>query len=401
VRRAQLYFAGRPTLGYAAAKRFAGGNHQLSNANQGQTFTINFRGPPGTIPTLSYYQVLNPDEFPTENALKDKLVFIGSTAELSSDPNRPDQFLTPFSRAGSRMSGIEIHATIASNLLHGDMVKPIPLFISRVGGLLLTFLCGLLFFKFTPTISGTFFAAISLTSVLIAYLLFTRVAIHVPLAWFLVATGAVFIVSVCIHYYETFQSEKQARMLLEQSEKRIRDILAAQEAGIDRAIDAKDATAARMTRKIKVFISYRRKAEDARYMAEILDYLSGLRREGIAFWTDQELRLGDLWDKQIKQNLAESDIALVLVSQAYLDSDYCINTEIRSFLERNITIMPIMLLPCEWERHAWLKKRQFLPSSGETLAEHYQDMGKRQRMLLEIRTALRRKADRLRGDEPR
>ena len=134
-------------------------------------------------------------------------------------------------------------------------------------------------------------------------------------------------------------------------------------------------------------------------MAEILDFLSGLRKEGIEFWTDQELRLGDRWDKKIKQNLSESDIALVLVSQAYLDSDYCINIEINSFLEREITIMPIMLLPCEWQRHSWLSERQFLPSSGETLAEHYQDAGKRQRMFLEIRSELRRQADRIRAGD--
>ena len=134
-------------------------------------------------------------------------------------------------------------------------------------------------------------------------------------------------------------------------------------------------------------------------MAEILDHLIGLREEGIVLWTDRKLRLGDHWDSQIKQNLAESDIALVLVSQAYLDSDYCINTEIRSFLDRKVTIMPIMLSPCEWQRHAWLRERQFLPRSDETLAEHYQDVGSRQRMFLEIRSELRNQADRLRkGD---
>jgi hypothetical protein len=149
-----------------------------------------------------------------------------------------------------------------------------------------------------------------------------------------------------------------------------------------------------------VFVSYRHKAEDARYMAEILDFLSGLRKEGIEFWTDQELRLGDRWDTKIKQSLEKSDIALVLVSQAYLDSDYCIDTEISSFLERKVTIMPIMLLPCEWQRHAWLSERQFLPGGGETLAEHYQDAGTRQRMFLEIRAELHRQADRLRGGDP-
>ena len=57
-----------------------------------------------------------------------------------------------------------------------------------------------------------------------------------------------------------------------------------------------------------------------------------------------------------------------------------------------------MLLPCEWQRHEWLSERQFLPGGGETLAEHYTDPGKRQRMFLEIRAALRKQAEQVRGD---
>ena len=118
-----------------------------------------------------------------------------------------------------------------------------------------------------------------------------------------------------------------------------------------------------------MFVSYRQKAEDSGYMKEILHYLKGLQKENIEFWTDRDLHLGDRWNHKIHQKLAETDIALVLVSQAYLDSDYCINTEIRSFIDREITIMPIMLSPCEWERHAWLIDIQYLPGLDETLAE--------------------------------
>jgi len=313
---------------------------------------------------------------------------------LSSDPNRPDYFRTPFSAAGNRMSGIEIHANAAHNLLHGNQIKQMPLFLAQLGGFLLAFLCGLMFFKFSPVFSGTLFAVTSGSSVLLSYWLFTGTSYHVPLASFLVPTGTAFLVGVSAHYYEIYRSEKRSRMLLKRSENRIRDILASQQGDIAQADDAEAGGA---TRIIKVFVSYRRTAVDAQYMADILEFLKGLKKEGISFWTDQELRLGDRWDSEIKQNLAESDIALVLVSQAYLDSDYCINTEINSFLERKVTIMPIMLLPCEWERHAWLSERQFLPSGGETLAEHYHDQGKRDRMLLEIRTELRRRADRLRA----
>ena len=295
------------------------------------------------------------------------------------------------------MSGIEIHANIAYNLLHGSYIKQAPLLFSRVVGLLLAFSCALLFYKFTLAWNGALFAMVGGASLLLAYGLFTGAGYYLPLAWFLVATVAVFLVNVFAHYYVTYQSAKRNRLLLQRSESRIRKILAAQQADITGTAPV-DTNAEAKT--IRVFVSYRHKAEDAGYMAEILDFLSGLRKEGIEFWTDQELLIGDRWDTKIKQSLAKSDIALVLVSQAYLDSDYCINTEISSFLEREVTIMPIMLLPCEWQRHAWLSERQFLPGAGETLAEHYQDAGTRQRMFLEIRAELRRQADRLREDDP-
>jgi CHASE2 domain-containing sensor protein len=393
VRRARLDFDGIPSLGYLSARSFAGPAYRSASAGFGQSFMINYLGPPGTIQAVSYYQALKPSQFLTSHTFKDKLVFVGSMAGLNSNPNRPDHFRTPFSQAGRHMSGIEIHANAAYNLLQGSQIQQAPLLVARAGGLLLALAGGLLFHRFSPAFSSALFAATGATSAALAFGLFAGAGYYLPLTWFWVAAGAVLLVNLLAHYAQTYQAAKRNRLLLLQSENRIRDILAAQPAGSgDRSLAGSGPPKA-----IKVFVSYRRKAEDARYMAEILDFLSALRREGIEFWTDQELRLGDRWDTKIKQNLAESDIALVLVSQAYLDSDYCINTEISSFLERKVTIMPIMLSPCEWQRHGWLRERQFLPSSGETVAEHYQDEGQRQRMFLEIRTELRRQAKQLRA----
>jgi CHASE2 domain-containing sensor protein len=397
VRMAQRSFAGRPSLGYLAASRFIGKEFGKANSGHDQGFMINYIGPPGTIHTVSYYQALDRKKFLPKNTFKDKLVFVGSTSNVSSDPNRPDHFLTPFSQADTRMAGVEIHANVAYNLIHGSYIKQVVRFFSQAVGLLFAFLFGLIFFKFTPAKDGILYVMAGGVSLMIAYWVFTTTAYYVPLASFLIATGTVLLISVFAHYYKTYQSAKRNRLLLAQSESRIREILAAQPADTDHPDDTEKAAAAKT---IKVFVSYRHKAEDARYMAEILDFLGGLHKESIVFWTDEELNLGEHWDTKIKQSLAKSDIALVLVSQAYLDSDYCINTEISSFLERNVTIMPIMLLPCEWQRHTWLSERQFLPRNGETLAEHYQDQGKRQRMFLEIRTELRRQADRLRAGDP-
>ncbi len=153
---------------------------------------------------------------------------------------------------------------------------------------------------------------------------------------------------------------------------------------------------------VRVFVSYSHR--DERYLAKdsLLGFLKGLERtEDVQFWTDQALSAGDLWDETIKSKLRDSDIALVLVSQWFLDSPYCTDTEIRTFLQlcrdRGLAIVPIILSPCEWDRHEWLRSRQCLPRGGKTIEEHYVDPGQQKRLFFDIRQDLRRHIDQARG----
>jgi hypothetical protein len=145
---------------------------------------------------------------------------------------------------------------------------------------------------------------------------------------------------------------------------------------------------------IKVFVSYSHK--DARYLEDVLGFLKGLEQEGVEFWTDRNLRPGELWNDVIKQTIQNSPITLVLVSQYFLDSAYCQNVEIQGFLANKAYLFPIILSPCEWERHDWLKNRQFLPGGQETIAEHYTEAGKRERLFLKIRQYLREQVEQVR-----
>jgi class 3 adenylate cyclase/tetratricopeptide (TPR) repeat protein len=145
---------------------------------------------------------------------------------------------------------------------------------------------------------------------------------------------------------------------------------------------------------VKVFVSYSHK--DPQYLADesLLGFLKGLGpEENVEFWTDERIAGGSDWNDEIRKRLDSSDIAVVLVSQAFLDSPYCQEVEMESFLgscrQRGMVIFPIILSPCEWERHAWLATRQFIPSGNETIEEHYADPGKQKRLFLRIRKELR------------
>ena len=144
---------------------------------------------------------------------------------------------------------------------------------------------------------------------------------------------------------------------------------------------------------IKIFISYSHK--DQNYLADdsLLGYLKGLESEDVEFWWDEKINAGEKWDEKIRLKLEETNIALVLVSQWFLDSHYCKDTEISSFLksslEKGLIIIPVILSACEWNRHEWLASRQFFPAGHETVEEHYKDPGKQKRLFAKIRESLR------------
>lgn len=86
---------------------------------------LNFYGPPGTVTNIPYDQVLaaKPLEVYREALdLENKIVFVGFSDLY--DPGQPDRFVTPFSRAGVDLSGVEIMATALANLLEGRELRP-------------------------------------------------------------------------------------------------------------------------------------------------------------------------------------------------------------------------------------------------------------------------------------
>ena len=277
------------------------------------------------------------------------------------------------------MSGIEIHANVAYNLLHGIDIKQLSRSHVRAISLLFALMYGLLFFRLSPAMGSVLLAATGGAGVLASYWIFAGARYYLALSWFLIPTGTLFFVSVFAHYYE-------GRLLLKQSEAHIQRILSSQPLRED-------------IHGIEVFISYAR--TDANYMAEILDQIINLNNDGITFWSDRSLRPGQKWDEEIKKKLKEIDVALVLISQAYLDSEYCKETEIPAFIKRDVPIVPIMLSRCKWKRHDWLGDRQILPGEGKTLEGLYRDYEKRRIIFIAIQEALKEYADESRTEDSR
>jgi TIR domain len=146
-------------------------------------------------------------------------------------------------------------------------------------------------------------------------------------------------------------------------------------------------TAARKPVSVMVSYSHADKAYVNESRGSLLSYLRALERESVTFWCDRRLRAGDVWDNEIEMQLQRADIALVLVSQAFLNSSYC-DKEAKAFIERRRTnglrIVPIILSPCDWRNQPWLAETQVLPVDGRNIEQHYSLPGKRKALYLSI-----------------
>lgn len=99
---------------------------------------INYYGPPGTIVTVPYHEVIRQARSDIKSPeLAGKAVFVGVSDFTSTDGK--DGFHTVFSRNdGIQLSGVEILATAFANLLQGNALRPL----GGIGTIILVFVFG-------------------------------------------------------------------------------------------------------------------------------------------------------------------------------------------------------------------------------------------------------------------
>lgn len=86
---------------------------------------INYYGPPGTFPRLPVTKVLALPPSDLRKLVDGKLLFVGTQniSEKAGPKRNEEQF--PVSYSDRLMYGIEVHATIAGNLLRAEMIRPL------------------------------------------------------------------------------------------------------------------------------------------------------------------------------------------------------------------------------------------------------------------------------------
>jgi len=111
---------GRPGLGLAAYELATGDTSQRT----ADARLLDYYGPARAIKTVSIYQALDAKHYLPPGFFKDKIVFVGKSMDAEAGLLSKDSFLTPFrGKDGSTTFGVEVHATLAANLVEHRQVK--------------------------------------------------------------------------------------------------------------------------------------------------------------------------------------------------------------------------------------------------------------------------------------
>src|SRR5258708_39600109 len=102
----------------------------------------------------------------------------------------------------------------------------------------------------------------------------------------------------------------------------------------------------------EVFISYSHK--DQAFREELDKHLSNLKRQQlISAWYDGDIMPGTEWRPQIMHHLQTDQIPLLLISAAFMPSDFCHSIEMRPAQDTHRADqalgIPIRLHPADWD----------------------------------------------------
>lgn len=89
-------------------------------------------------------------------------------------------------------------------------------------------------------------------------------------------------------------------------------------------------------RKMKktIFISYAH--EDRKWVDELSKFIKPwLRKKRVRLWDDHQIQSGDKWEEKINTALEEANVAVLIVTKDFFNSNYITNHELPKILEKN------------------------------------------------------------------
>ena len=143
--------------------------------------------------------------------------------------------------------------------------------------------------------------------------------------------------------------------------------------------------------KKKIFICYCH--ENRQWLDQLLFYLASLKQKNIDFWFDESIQTGENWSASIINAIQTSHMAILIVSQQFLNSNFIQKREIPAIINRQkdgMIIFPILVENCLWNLIDWLKEIQIYPKNNVPLEEFEKNEQKKKFMeiVIEINSLL-------------
>jgi len=115
-----------------------------------------------------------------------------------------------------------------------------------------------------------------------------------------------------------------------------------------------------------IFLSYSHHDEEEK--RQLVAHLNVLRHDGVDLWLDDHLAGGDDWEREVMERVEGASIAVLLVSENYLNSQFILESELPALQRRRdggrLTIFPIIAKPCAWRQVPWLRAMNVRPKNG-------------------------------------
>jgi hypothetical protein len=115
-----------------------------------------------------------------------------------------------------------------------------------------------------------------------------------------------------------------------------------------------------------------------------------IRQDAVNVWHDGDLLPGAHWESEIERELNTADIILLLVSPAFMASDYCWSKEMQWAITRHTTgearVIPILLKPTPGWEATPLGALQALPTDAKPITA----WNSRDKALADVVNGLRR-----------
>lgn len=211
IRETWLVPADRPSLGLAAYEVATGDD---SYRSERRSRLIDYYGPPRTIETVSLYQALDPAQYLPPGFFENRIVFVGASQVAAVQvTDIKDSFPTPFSGGAVGYTyGVEIHATIAANLIEGRRIALLPTGVEIALLIGLALLATVLFIYMRPIAGGVVLVVLVVMAWLMTYYAFARLGLWMPVVIpTMVQLPVAYGVSLIWYYLTTVREREKIR----------------------------------------------------------------------------------------------------------------------------------------------------------------------------------------------